>query len=112
MKKMDSALNNISDRIHGLYPYDKNAIRKKAEIIQAEIEKMNELFPEGSASYSTHPNIWKDPKGFKKKIAKARKSAAKMVNAADTAKKSEMRKMAKKMHYTCTGCHTDFRKKQ
>jgi|GEM_PF-2699848 len=111
MKKMDYALNNISDRIYGLFPYDKNAIRKNAETIHAGIEKLNELFPEGSASGATHPNIWKRPKDFQKIIAKASKSAAKLVDAAETASKSEMQKMAKKIHYTCTGCHSDFRKK-
>ncbi len=68
MKKMDSAMNEISQRAGGLFAFDKQVIRKKIDILHAEISNMHTLFPEGSSSQATLPEIWSNPELFTEKI--------------------------------------------
>jgi cytochrome c556 len=110
MKKMDSAMNEISQRVGGLFAFDKKVIRQKAETIRDIAIDLKTFFPKGSTTSETLPEIWTDAEGFEKKIRKNVAKAEKLLGELDAADKDQVKKLYKGIHFACTGCHSGYRK--
>ncbi len=110
MKRMDAAMNEISQRAGGLFAFDKNVIREKAQTIRDISADLKAVFPIGSASAQTLPEIWTEPEKFEKKIKKTLTKVDKLLVELDSADRDRVKKLYKGIHFACTGCHSDYRK--
>ena len=110
MKAMDSALNEISQRVGGLFAFDKKVIREKVEIVRDNLNGMKALFPEGSATSQTLPEIWTEPEEFDEEIEEILERVEKLSRELETADRKRAKSLYKKLHRACTGCHHEFRK--
>ena len=110
MKKIDHALNDISQRVGGLFPVKKDKIREDAEILKKGLTALYTLFPKGSATTATLPVIWEEPEKFKMRIDKNIKRADKLLAETETADRARVKKLYKSIENACKKCHSRYRK--
>ncbi len=80
-----------------------------AQRINALLNGMMEMFPEGSAVYRAKPIIWQDFGGFEAAMNKSIAASEKLQMAAKSGDRDATMAALKNLGGTCKGCHDTFR---
>lgn len=114
MKSVGKEMKAIAAMVKGQKPFDAAKIRDGATLIALRSGEMEALFPEGSLMQPTEalPAIWDRWPEFSELTQRLQREAEVLGNKAAESDRREVLRQFAALGKVCSGCHTDFRKKQ
>jgi cytochrome c556 len=90
---------------------DYATIETKAKDIAGNMDKVGDLFPQGSTSEKSRalPAIWEKPDDFKKNAAKVKQAANDVADAAKAKDDAALSTKVKALGDACGACHKNYR---
>lgn len=110
---MNNHMGRISQAVQGKIPYDKDAVLRSAEIIEATSKLPYEGFVPGSdlLESKAKPVIWKEEAKFKQLATEMQAETVKLTAAAKTGNLDNVRNAFRATAKACDACHDTYREK-
>jgi len=114
MKSVGEEMKTIAAMVKGQKPLDPARIREGATLIALKSGHVEALFPKGSLMQPTEalPAIWDRWPEFSELTQRLRQEAEQLGRKAEEGDRRELLRQFAALGKVCSGCHTDFRKKQ
>lgn len=110
---MNNHMGRISQAVQGKVPYDKDAVLRSAEIIEAMGQLPYEAFTPGSdlMESKAKPSLWKEEAKFKQLASDMQTETVKLTAAAKTGNLDNVRTAFRATAKACDACHDAYREK-
>lgn len=110
---MNNHMGRISQALQGKIPYDKDAVLRSAEIIEATGKLPYEAFIPGSDLMESRakPAIWKEETKFRQLASDMQAETVKLTAAAKTGNVDNVRSAFRATAKACDACHDAYREK-
>ena len=110
---MNNHMGRISLAAQGKIPYDKEAVLRSAEIVEAMAKLPYEAFTPGSdlLESKAKPAIWKEQEKFKQLATEMQAETVKLTAAAKTGSLDSVRSAFRATANSCDACHDLYREK-
>lgn len=114
MSAMGENMKIVAAMVKGQVPMDMEKVRQEAGAISRNSPKIETLFPAGSlkAPSEALPAVWEEWERFMSLSTQLDTAANGLQQAATTGDRRELTRRFVLLGKVCSGCHTDFRKKQ
>ncbi len=110
---MNNHMGRISQAVQGKIPYDREAVVRSAEIIEAVGKLPYEAFTPGSdlMESKAKPSIWKEEAKFRQLAADMQAETVKLTAAAKSGDLDNIRNQFRATAKSCDACHDAYREK-
>ena len=114
MKSLQKAMRDMVAMLKGKRRFDPARFAAHATAIKRHAAQLPIMFPKGSNPKPSEalPNIWQDWDGFLARTMAMAKSAGALEAAAKLGERKAIIRAFVGVAKTCTGCHTDYRKRK
>ncbi len=114
MKSAADEMKLIADMVKGKRPFNTERVSRGADTIAHNAARLERLFPPNSLDKPTEalPAIWEQWDRFSGLAAQMRHEADKLGEQAQAGEQRQVMRQFARLGKVCSGCHTDFRKKQ
>lgn len=121
VKERMDMMDDIGDNMKGMkamvqrkQPFDAAKMARHADSIRQASTHIKKVFPKGSLKHPSEalPSVWEDWDKFSSLANKLTVEAEKLREIAKTQDQRAVMKQFARVGKTCSGCHTDFRKKK
>ncbi|MCW8907397.1 MAG: cytochrome c [Sedimenticola sp.] len=114
MKSVGKEMKTIAAMVKGEQPLDAAKVREGAALIASRSGEVEALFPRDSLMQPTEalPAIWDRWPEFSELTQRLQQEAEQLGRKAEEGDRRELLRQFAALGKVCSGCHTDFRKKQ